>query len=780
MKENRKIFTIGVLIGNVHSPYTLQLLQGMKEAAREKEVNVLYFLGTHSSYLLESMLGESKETNYDYQFNTIYDYARLGGLDALIVSYGSLCIFLEEMNKDLFLSRFKSVPYLLLEDEEEGETANYMIADNYAGMYQLVEHLLRDHGYTRFVYVSGPMGNKDAQERRKAFLDACAEYGVTIPEDAIEYGDFSEYADEQVSCLLERYPDTQAIVCANDEMASAAYRVSKEKGRIVGRDIAVTGFDNSINAEIVNPPITTVEQSSFNMGYMAIQNAFLLCEGKLVGGMRVPTKFIKRDSCGCNSDSYICSHDCENMSNQEKIQEFGGQMARAVIKTELNRSAYRECQIYTERIMEQILRLKEEGEDKAFQDDAAIIMNIVDEMTMGRLGKYISLIALSKEIARMFSYAGQNAPTLERKAELLDVLTKFQTKFLAYTSSKKDNKLTVFQRKSWFVQMIAREMTENLEVEEKFFLSAISKLRRLGVKSSYIYILDKVIKHYEGDKWNCPEKLYLAAFHAGGEVVSYNQKERPMVNEGQGISQHLKSQDGHQLCAFILFSDERQYGLLLCEIEQDDLSIIYFTSLQIGTALRFLELRNKELEIRNQLQDSFQTIKAKNEVLNFISEYDELTNLLNRRGFMERALMVNQNLHYAGKKAVFIFGDLDHLKEINDRFGHSEGDYAITKAGKLLKQSLHPEAILGRIGGDEFVAMSTAEHYTSMAELKNNIKEVFAAGNSSSCKPYYIEMSIGHFEFTFGEEQDLSAIIKKADELLYHDKKNRRVSVSRD
>ena len=52
-----------------------------------------------------------------------------------------------------------------------------------------------------------------------------------------------------------------------------------------------------------------------------------------------------------------------------------------------------------------------------------------------------------------------------------------------------------------------------------------------------------------------------------------------------------------------------------------------------------------------------------------------------------------------------LFADLDHLKEINDCFGHTEGDFAIRKASSILNDELGGEHLLGRVGGDEFVAL---------------------------------------------------------------------------
>ena len=91
-----KRYTIGVMIGNANSPHTMDLMQGIFHAAQSMDVNVILFLGIHSSYYYKSYFGEDVEDDYDYQFNAAYDYQAFADADALIIAYGSLCIFLDE------------------------------------------------------------------------------------------------------------------------------------------------------------------------------------------------------------------------------------------------------------------------------------------------------------------------------------------------------------------------------------------------------------------------------------------------------------------------------------------------------------------------------------------------------------------------------------------------------------------------------------------------------------------------------------------------------------
>ncbi|MBQ5851206.1 MAG: GGDEF domain-containing protein, partial [Lachnospiraceae bacterium] len=109
-------------------------------------------------------------------------------------------------------------------------------------------------------------------------------------------------------------------------------------------------------------------------------------------------------------------------------------------------------------------------------------------------------------------------------------------------------------------------------------------------------------------------------------------------------------------------------------------------------------------------------------------------------------------------------------------FGHPDGDYAILSAAEILQKSLPNDIILARIGGDEFVALICDSNITD-TELKTAIKANCDFFNTISSKQYYIEMSVGIYEFVCDAGIEISELLKKSDKLLYEAKKNRRDNV---
>ena len=112
--------------------------------------------------------------------------------------------------------------------------------------------------------------------RKEAYLETMKKYGLPVTPGMIAQGDYSEFVDKQVECLLDSNPDAQAIVFANDEMAFAGYRVCEKRGLVVGKDIMITGFDDCERASGMEPPLTTIQQDGELMGKMAVYDLSLI------------------------------------------------------------------------------------------------------------------------------------------------------------------------------------------------------------------------------------------------------------------------------------------------------------------------------------------------------------------------------------------------------------------------------------------------------------------------------------------------------------------------
>ncbi|MDP4089434.1 MAG: diguanylate cyclase, partial [Bacillota bacterium] len=113
----------------------------------------------------------------------------------------------------------------------------------------------------------------------------------------------------------------------------------------------------------------------------------------------------------------------------------------------------------------------------------------------------------------------------------------------------------------------------------------------------------------------------------------------------------------------------------------------------------------KRKNFEEQLKRALEDLESYNRILHLQSLCDELTGLYNRRGFITLANERIARLKGPNSGCLIFYADLDGLKQINDTYGHAEGDFTLSKAAELLTQAFKSTDIIGRIGGDEFTVL---------------------------------------------------------------------------
>ncbi len=150
------------------------------------------------------------------------------------------------------------------------------------------------------------------------------------------------------------------------------------------------------------------------------------------------------------------------------------------------------------------------------------------------------------------------------------------------------------------------------------------------------------------------------------------------------------------------------------------------------------------------------------------SQTDLLTGLLNKMSFQERCEEYLSKRVIGAKCTMFIF-DLDDFKEVNDKFGHQTGDKTLKLFAEILKGYFHPDDVIGRIGGDEFMVLVLGEMPEGFADRRcrsviHELKTTEVDGNKG------VTCSIGIVEDTQGN--NFEELYKRADAALYKSKKN--------
>ena len=771
-------YTIGVIIGNANSPHTRTLMRGICDAAEKMGVNVIFFLGVHMANYYHEYFGEDMENRHDFQYNVVYDYANLADVDGLIIAYGSLGIFLEDKNRQHFLERFKGIPYILVEDRDENKVGGSVISDNYEGMFHVIEHLITVHGYKEFLFLSGPSDNTDAQERERAFRDALARYNIPFAEDHRAEGDFSQCCNKQIGGLLDKFPNADAFVCANDVMAETVYRECAARDIVVGRDIAVTGYDDWDMAESMTPPLTTVLQNELDMGYVCVRNIIALCEGNPPTDEVVPAVVKVRASCGCSMNNVydfpppVCKDGKVEDSYLEDIAEI---ICKKAMVSNVSDDKRKIVKGYLYKLLDMNRGIYEEPE--AYDIDKKGVMAYINGMMTGVCGRYIYASTLVEAITAYIMHLSSREEYKDRADVLLE-LSGILSKCIQSTLLKKhDEEEGRYEQDTMFIPLISRDMLCNMHTEEAFYEAPMKILKVLHAKSAYLYILDEPVEHHYGDKWDCPKKMELVSYLEGDKIVVYPVEERPVITMDDGMASHFESDRERIITGFNLFQGTNQYGLFLVEIDPTHMLLMHLVSMQISSSLNFYYMYRRQLELQSRLEKLVDEVNEKNKILGFISEYDELTGIMNRRGFMEKAMeFIHMSINGRG---ILLIADLDHLKEINDCFGHVAGDFAIQSAARLLMDALGEDTLIARIGGDEFVALLPYESGLSGDIYVHKLRKACAEFNRNSKKDFYVELSAGYTVFVCGGEVDFNEILSSSDKMLYEAKQTRRQSIKK-
>ncbi|WKY44955.1 diguanylate cyclase [Eubacteriaceae bacterium ES2] len=207
-----------------------------------------------------------------------------------------------------------------------------------------------------------------------------------------------------------------------------------------------------------------------------------------------------------------------------------------------------------------------------------------------------------------------------------------------------------------------------------------------------------------------------------------------------------------------------------------------------------IENRERIFEISTQKIDSLHishgTIKIicdvtkaydLNKSLQYQAMMDALSGLYNRRAFMQKSEEIRMIAQENSQSLHLLMMDLDHFKNVNDRFGHQMGDRVITTIGSMLKECFDSDALIARLGGEEFAVLLTDYDDSAVEEKAGSFIRDFAAHVFSERNQlFHVTVSIGIAKKS-NASQSLEHLIHMADQALYQAKdqgRNRVVAYS--
>lgn len=356
--------TIGVLAGwqfywtATPLSYLNPVFHGICEAARDLNCNVLLGCGLGPSATSGDPLRPAWPT-----LSSESDFVPVGpwNTDGLVVINPLHSPARSRYMQDVIAAGH---PVIFVGSGENGPT---LMADNDSGILEAVLHLVQ-HGHQRVAFIAGSPGDLsgDTGERLRAYQFALRAYGLVDDPRLIAYGRHVHaggYAAMQ-QIIATGAPFT-AVLASNDESALGAMQALKERGLRIPQDVALIGFDDRPESAVQEPALSSVHIPLFKMGYQALELLVRSLEehSELPARVRIPTRLVARESCGCGG---ILSEEPVAVEVIPDAPDLAQPMAAALLAEAQNLSAG-QVQALSQRLIQAFVASVEQHERANFQ-----------------------------------------------------------------------------------------------------------------------------------------------------------------------------------------------------------------------------------------------------------------------------------------------------------------------------------------------------------------------------------------------------------------------------
>ena len=251
--RSKKTFTIGVVVPRLNSYFMSAALAGMEDAASRENYNLII------SQSLEN--AEKEVANAHTMFNK--------RVDGLLVS---LAYDTENIHHfDPFFK--KGIPVVFFDRIYSHNESTCIVIDNYKAAYDVTEHLI-GQGCKRIMHLGGNMLRNVYAERLRGYKQALRDYNLPFDEKKLLFiSKLNEEAGTKAAeHILKMTGKPDAVFSANDTAAVYCMLKLKEAGIRIPADIAFAGFNNDPISKIIEPNLTTVNYSGYDIGEAAVNS----------------------------------------------------------------------------------------------------------------------------------------------------------------------------------------------------------------------------------------------------------------------------------------------------------------------------------------------------------------------------------------------------------------------------------------------------------------------------------------------------------------------------
>jgi LacI family transcriptional regulator len=250
--RSKKTYTIGVIVPRLNSHFMSSALAGMEDTAGRAGYNLI---------ITQSLESFAKEiTNAHIMFNK--------RVDGLLISLA----YDTENIKHIEPFFRKRIPVIFFDRTHPHIDSTSIVIDNYKAAYEVTRHLI-EQGFRRIMHLGGNMLRNVYSERLRGYKAALKENNIAFNEDLVYISKLNEEAGaEAASHIMQMKKKPDAVFSANDTCAVYCMISLKEAGIKIPGDIAFAGFNNEPISKVIEPNLTTVNYSGYQVGETAASN----------------------------------------------------------------------------------------------------------------------------------------------------------------------------------------------------------------------------------------------------------------------------------------------------------------------------------------------------------------------------------------------------------------------------------------------------------------------------------------------------------------------------
>jgi len=247
--RTKKTRTLGVVIADNRNPFYAEVLNGMEEAAREKNYHIILA-------------------------NTQRDYRKEEEAINLLLAKrvdGLLITPVQDRNDDIKKLIEANIPFVIVGRDFENIEVDAVYNDEVKGGFFATEYLIKK-GHKRIAFINGFLHKSPAQGRLEGYKKALKEHGIPLDDMMVSVGDIDvEDGYERTKQMLEKNLDFTAIFAYNDMMAFGAMQAVKEKGLRIPEDIGLVGYDDISFSSLISPSLSTIRLKKQELGAESVK-----------------------------------------------------------------------------------------------------------------------------------------------------------------------------------------------------------------------------------------------------------------------------------------------------------------------------------------------------------------------------------------------------------------------------------------------------------------------------------------------------------------------------